>query len=60
MVGQFSHLERKSIEPMALHVKGGLFTGCSGLSARYHGMRRRCAGTTISSWPTRWVTQMGS
>jgi SRSO17 transposase len=27
MVGQFSHLERKSIEPMALHVKGGTVRG---------------------------------
>jgi SRSO17 transposase len=27
MVGQFSKLERKSIEPMALHVEGGTIRG---------------------------------
>jgi len=27
MVGQFSHLDRKSIEPMALHVEGGTVRG---------------------------------
>ena len=30
MVGQFSKLERKSIEPMALHVEGAPSVGCSG------------------------------
>ena len=49
MVGQLSQLERKSIEPMALHVDGGLFAGCSGLSVRSTGMRSRCCGITISS-----------
>jgi hypothetical protein len=56
MVGQFSMLERKSIEPMALHVKGGLSAGCSGLSAMCTGMRSRCCGTIISLWPTKWAT----
>ena len=49
MVGQLSQLERKSIEPMALHVDEGLFAGCSGLSVRSTGMRSRCCGITISS-----------
>ena len=49
MVGQYSKLERKSIEPMALHVDEGLFAGCSGLSVRSTGMRSRCCGITISS-----------
>jgi hypothetical protein len=30
MVGQFSALERKSIEPMALQVEGAQSVGCSG------------------------------
>jgi hypothetical protein len=32
MVGQFSRLERKSIEPMALHVKGGTVRGLQAVS----------------------------
>ena len=58
MVGQLSQLERKSIEPMALHVKGALSVGCSGLSAMCAGMRNRCGGITISSSPRRWATPM--
>ena len=58
MVGQLSPLERKSIEPMALHVEGSTIRGCSALSVMYAGMRSRCSGTTISSWPTRWASPM--
>src|SRR6516225_1815893 len=54
MVGQFSKLARKSIEPMALLVDGAPFGGCSGLSAMCTGMRNRCGGITISSSPRRW------
>ena len=52
MVGQLSKLERKSIEPMALEVEGGTIRGCSASSVMGAGMRSRCGGTTISSWPT--------
>jgi hypothetical protein len=51
MVGQFSPLERKSIEPMALRVEGGTVRGLQRLSVRCLGMRSRCSGTIISSWP---------
>src|SRR5262250_2083098 len=50
MVGQLSPLARKSIEPMALHIEGGTIRG----------MKSRCGGTTISSWPRRWASQTGS
>ena len=60
MVGQFSKLERKSIEPMALHVEGAPSVGCSGLSVMCTGMRSRCGGTTISSWPRRWAIPRAS
>jgi hypothetical protein len=60
MVGQFSKLERKSIEPMALQVAGAPSVGCSGLSAMCAGMRSRCDGIIINSWPRRWATPMGS
>ena len=60
MVGQFSHLERKSIEPMALQVEGGgTSAGCSGLSVMASGMRSRWCGITINSWPLRWAIQTG-
>jgi len=60
MVGQFSKLERKSIEPIALQVEGAPSAGCNGSSVMYGGMRNRCGGTTISSWPTSWVSPMAS
>ena len=59
MVGQFSKLERKSIEPMALQVEGAASAGCSGLLVMRSGMRSRCSGITIILLPTRWVTLMG-
>jgi len=55
MVRPISPLERKSIEPMALHIEGGTVRGRSGSSVMSPGMRSRCAGTTINSWPTRWA-----
>jgi hypothetical protein len=54
MVGQFSQLERQSIEPMALQVEGAPSVGCSGLSVWCTGMRSRCGGTTISLSLTSW------
>src|SRR5213593_1362571 len=36
MVGQFSKLERKSIEPMALHVEGGTIRGMQRLISDVH------------------------
>ena len=33
--------------------------GCSALSVMSAGMRSRCSGTTISSWPTPWASLMG-
>ena len=60
MVGQLSRLERKSIEPMALHVEGVPSAACSGLSVMCAGMRSRCGGTTINSWPTRWAIRLAS
>ena len=58
MVGQLSPLERKSIEPMPSKSRGARFGGCRGSSVMCAGMRSRCSGTTISSWPRRWASQM--
>src|ERR671925_2168275 len=38
MIGQLSQLDRKSIEPMALHVEGAPFGGCSAFSVMSTGM----------------------
>ena len=51
MVGQLSQLERKSVEPMALHVDGGTIRGTLNLSqfvARKHWLRR-CASLAVSA-----------
>ena len=42
MVGQFSALERKSIEPMALQVEGARSGRCSGSSVTRSGTKRPC------------------
>ena len=59
MVGQFSPLARKSIEPMALHVEGGTIRGLQRFISDV-GMRSRCCGITISSWLRSWGSQTAS
>src|SRR5205807_8155728 len=58
MVGQFSKLERKSIEPMALQVEGGTIRGLQRFISDGVWMRSRWCGTTISFAPRRWATRM--
>ena len=58
MLGQFSKLERKSIEPWPSRSRGAPSGGCSGLSVIASGMRSRCGGTIINSWPRRWAIPM--
>ena len=58
MVGQYSPLARKSIEPMALAVEGAVSGACNAFSVRQCGMRSRCGGTITSSWLTNWVNPM--
>jgi SRSO17 transposase len=41
MVGPFSTLERRSIEPIALQVQGGTFAPCHDTSVKLCGMKRR-------------------
>jgi len=41
MVGQFSQLERKSIEPIAFATKGGKYEQCSALSLKQCGTKDR-------------------
>ena len=60
MVGQYSPLARKSLEPMALAVEGSRVRSLHAFSVRPCGMRSRCGGTIISSWPTSWASPMAS
>jgi hypothetical protein len=57
MVGQYSRLERTSLEPMALRVEGGTVRGLQRFIRDAHWVRRRCSGTIISSGLRRWATQ---
>jgi hypothetical protein len=58
LVGQFSKLERQSLEPMALQVEGGTVRGLQRfISVRASGMRSSWCGTTIHAWPTSWGTR---
>ena len=58
MVGQFSPLERKSIEPMALEVDGAMSGACNASSAMTSGTQTRCAASTISWLMTTLVLPM--
>lgn len=49
MVDQFSTLERKSVEPMALEVEGVRYRRCSASSVLSSEMQSICAGRTIIS-----------
>ena len=60
MVGQCSQLERKSIEPMALHVEGGTIRGLQRFISDVQWVRSRCCGIIISSWPRPWVIPTAS
>jgi hypothetical protein len=60
MVGQWSPRERKSIEPMALRVDGGLVRGLQRFLSDGPGMRSRWSGTIGSSWRRRGATWRAS
>ena len=53
MVGQYSPLARKSIEPWRWLSRGVASGACNAFSVRPCGMRSsRCGGTIINSWQT--------
>jgi hypothetical protein len=58
MVGQFSPLERKSIELMALVVEGAMSGACNASSAMTSGTQPSCAASTLSWLMTTWVLPM--
>ena len=57
MVGQFSALERKSIEPMALS-RAARSGRCSGSSVTRSGTKRPCWRRIIAWSRTRWASPM--
>jgi hypothetical protein len=60
MVGPYSPLARKSMEPMALAVEGAVAAACNAFAVRPCGMRSRGGGTLISAWRRSWASPMAS
>ena len=60
MVGQLASSNASRLSRWPSTSKGVRSAGCSGLSVMCAGMRSRCGGTTINSWPRRWEIRTAS